>query len=125
MPGYPVPGAAAWHDEETEVARAIGPTDVHVVNHHGSLEEENPVWLATLRSRVMIVPAWVADPSLTRCPEANAVAPHLSRAARYLRDAIPRCHEGGDRGARHPGCLRSWARKRERLTLLAPAGFYS
>jgi hypothetical protein len=58
MPGYPVPGAAAWHDEETDVARAIGPTDVHVVNHHGSLEEENPFWLATLRSRVMIVPAW-------------------------------------------------------------------
>ena len=60
MAGYPVPGAAAWHDEETEVARAIGPTDVHVVNHHGSLEEENPFWLATLRSRVMIVPAWAA-----------------------------------------------------------------
>jgi beta-lactamase superfamily II metal-dependent hydrolase len=60
MPGYPVPGAAAWHDEETDVAQAIGPTDVHVVNHHGSLEEENPFWLATLRSRVMIVPAWSA-----------------------------------------------------------------
>jgi len=60
MPGYPVPGAAAWHDEETDVARAIGRTDVHVVNHHGSLEDENPFWLATLRSRVMIVPAWSA-----------------------------------------------------------------
>jgi len=58
MPGYPVPGAAAWHDEETDVAKAIGATDVHVVNHHGSLEEENPFWLSTLRSRVMIVPAW-------------------------------------------------------------------
>jgi hypothetical protein len=60
MAGYPTPGAAAWHDEETDVAHAIGPTDVHVVNHHGSLEEENPFWLATLRSRVMIVPAWAA-----------------------------------------------------------------
>lgn len=60
MAGYPVPGAAAWHDEETDIARAIGPTDVHVVNHHGSLEEENLFWLATLRSRVMIVPAWAA-----------------------------------------------------------------
>ncbi len=60
MPGYPVPGAAAWHDLETDVARAIGPTDVHVVNHHGSIEEENPFFLATLRSRVMIVPAWAA-----------------------------------------------------------------
>jgi beta-lactamase superfamily II metal-dependent hydrolase len=60
MPGYPVPGAPAWHDEETDVARAIGPTDVHVVNHHGSIEEENPFWLSTLKSRVMIVPAWQA-----------------------------------------------------------------
>lgn len=60
MPGYPVAGAAAWHDEETDLAKALGPTDVHVINHHGSLEAENPVWLATLRSRVMIVPAWAA-----------------------------------------------------------------
>jgi hypothetical protein len=28
---YPVPGAAAWHDEETDIAKAIGLTDVHVV----------------------------------------------------------------------------------------------
>jgi beta-lactamase superfamily II metal-dependent hydrolase len=60
IPGYPVPGAPAWHDVETDIARAIGPTDVHVVNHHGSIEEENLFWLATLRSRVMIVPAWQA-----------------------------------------------------------------
>lgn len=60
MQGYPVPGAASWHDEETNLARVIGPTDIHVVNHHGSLEEENPFWLATLHSRVMIVPAWSA-----------------------------------------------------------------
>jgi beta-lactamase superfamily II metal-dependent hydrolase len=60
MPGYPVPGAAAWHDLETAVAKAIGRTDVHVVNHHGSIEEENPAFLATLRSRVMVVPAWQA-----------------------------------------------------------------
>jgi beta-lactamase superfamily II metal-dependent hydrolase len=60
MPGYPVPGAPAWHDLETAIAAAIGPTDVHVVNHHGSIESANPVWLATLRSRVLIVPAWAA-----------------------------------------------------------------
>lgn len=56
--GYPVPGAPEWHDVESDVARAIGATDVHVVNHHGSIEEENPFWLRTLRSQVMIVPAW-------------------------------------------------------------------
>lgn len=60
MPGYPVPGAPAWHDVESDVARAIGPTDAHMVNHHGSIEEENLFWLATLRSRVMVVPAWAA-----------------------------------------------------------------
>lgn len=58
MPGYPVPGGPAWHDLETDVARAIGPTDVHVVNHHGSIEVENPTFLSRLRSRVMILPAW-------------------------------------------------------------------
>ena len=60
IPGYPVPGAPAWHDVESDIARAIGPIDVHVVNHHGSIEEENLFWLATLKSRVMIVPAWAA-----------------------------------------------------------------
>lgn len=60
MPGYPVPGAPAWHDTETAVAKAIGPTDVHVVNHHGSIEVANPFWLATLKSRVMVLPAWSA-----------------------------------------------------------------
>lgn len=60
MPGFPVPGGPAWHDEESDVARAIGATDVHVVNHHGSIEEANLFWLATLKSRVMIVPAWAA-----------------------------------------------------------------
>lgn len=60
MPGYPVPGAPSWHDLETAVAHAIGPTDVHVVNHHGSIEAANPFWLATLRSRVMVLPAWAA-----------------------------------------------------------------
>jgi beta-lactamase superfamily II metal-dependent hydrolase len=60
IPGYPVPGAPPWHDVETDIAKVIGPTDVHVVNHHGSIEEENLFWLATLKSRVMIVPAWSA-----------------------------------------------------------------
>ena len=35
MPGVPDAGAPAWQSVETAVARAIGPTDVHVVNHHG------------------------------------------------------------------------------------------
>ena len=74
MPGYPVPGAPAWHDTETEVAKAIGPTDVHVVNHHGSIEEENLFWLATLKSRVMVLPAWSATH-----PSADVLKRMLSR----------------------------------------------
>ena len=58
IPGLPQPGAPEWQEVETAVARAIGPTDVHVVDHHGSIEPESPFFLKTLRSRVIVVPAW-------------------------------------------------------------------
>jgi hypothetical protein len=48
----------AWIDVESPVAQAIGPTDVHVVNMHGSISVESPPFLMTLRSRVLIVPSW-------------------------------------------------------------------
>jgi beta-lactamase superfamily II metal-dependent hydrolase len=64
MPGVPDAGAPAWQSVETAVARAIGPTDVHVVNHHGSIDPESEVFLKTLRSTVLILPAWsVTHPS--------------------------------------------------------------
>jgi beta-lactamase superfamily II metal-dependent hydrolase len=58
MPGVPDAGAPAWQSVETAVARAIGPTDVHVVNHHGSIDPESEAFLKTLRSPVMILPSW-------------------------------------------------------------------
>jgi beta-lactamase superfamily II metal-dependent hydrolase len=58
MPGVPDAGAPDWQSVETAVARAIGPTDVHVVNHHGSIDPESAVFLSTLRSRVLILPSW-------------------------------------------------------------------
>ena len=58
MPGVPDAGAPAWQSVETAVARAIGPTDVHVVNHHGSIDPESAFFLTTLRSPVMILPSW-------------------------------------------------------------------
>lgn len=58
LPGYPVPGGPAWHDLESEIARAIGETDARQVGHHGSIEVENPFFLATTRSRVLVLPAW-------------------------------------------------------------------
>jgi len=60
MPGVPDAGAPDWQSVETAVARAIGPTDVHVVNHHGSIDPASAIFLATLQSPVMILPAWSA-----------------------------------------------------------------
>lgn len=58
IPGIPDPGYPDWQSVETAVARAIGPTDVHVVNHHGSISPESAFFLETLKSAVMILPAW-------------------------------------------------------------------
>lgn len=58
MPGVPDAGAPDWQSVETAVARVVGPTDVHVVNHHGSIDPESATFLSTLRSAVMILPAW-------------------------------------------------------------------
>jgi beta-lactamase superfamily II metal-dependent hydrolase len=120
QPGYPVPGAPAWHDVESDVARAIGPTDVHVVNHHGSIEEENPFWLKTLDSRVLIVPAWSpTHPSpdvlkrllatriypkprdifitLFRAPTKATTGPRATQVASDHGHVVVRVEPGGDR----------------------------
>lgn len=57
LPGDPE-GAPAWQGVEPRVGAAIGPTDVHQVNHHGSIDPSTPAFLTALRSRVLIVPAW-------------------------------------------------------------------
>ena len=56
--GMPEPGAPSFWDVETPIAKAIGKTDVMVVNHHGSIDVANPFFLATLAPRVIVVPAW-------------------------------------------------------------------
>jgi glyoxylase-like metal-dependent hydrolase (beta-lactamase superfamily II) len=58
MPGVPDAGAPAWQSVESAVARAIGPTDVHVANHHGSIDPESGIFLSALRSAVIILPSW-------------------------------------------------------------------
>ena len=57
LPGDPE-GAPAWQGIEQRVGRAIGATDVHQVNHHGSIDPSTPEFLAALQSRVLVVPAW-------------------------------------------------------------------
>lgn len=59
LQGVPPDGYPEWHDQETPIARGIGgPIDVAVIGHHGSIEPANAFFLATLRPRVDIVPAW-------------------------------------------------------------------
>lgn len=57
LPGDPE-GAPAWQGVEARLGAVLGPTDVHQVNHHGSIDPATPAFLAALRSRVLIVPAW-------------------------------------------------------------------
>ena len=59
--GLPSPGAPQWHDMETPVARAVGPVDVHVLNHHGYHDAASNFFLKTLRPRIHIIHAEVAS----------------------------------------------------------------
>jgi beta-lactamase superfamily II metal-dependent hydrolase len=58
IPGIPDEGAPLWHDLETPVAKAVGPVEVNVLNHHGYLDSENDYFLSVLRPRVHIIQVW-------------------------------------------------------------------
>ena len=60
-PARPRPGYPAWHDVETPVAKAVGPVEAAVVNHHGNRDSTNAFFVATLRPRVWIIPVWSSD----------------------------------------------------------------
>ena len=59
--GLPGLGQPAWWDLETPVAQAIGPVDVHVLNHHGYRDTHNAFFVQTLRPRVIIQQNWSSD----------------------------------------------------------------
>jgi beta-lactamase superfamily II metal-dependent hydrolase len=61
MPGLPRPGHPEWHDVETPVARAVGPVDVALLNHHGNRDSTNAFFVAALRPRVWVIPVWSSD----------------------------------------------------------------
>ena len=61
MPGVPPEGAPVWHDVETPVARAVGPVEACVLNHHGNKDSMNAFFVSTLRPRVFIIPVWSSD----------------------------------------------------------------
>lgn len=56
--GIPKDGAPAWHDMETPVAKAVGPVEVAVLNHHGYIDSQNEFFVSTLRPRTWILPVW-------------------------------------------------------------------
>ncbi|HXK58677.1 MAG TPA: MBL fold metallo-hydrolase [Acidobacteriota bacterium] len=58
IPGIPEPGAPNWHDVETPVAKAVGPVEVSVLNHHGYIDSQNSFFLNALRPRTWILPVW-------------------------------------------------------------------
>ncbi|WP_353720483.1 hypothetical protein [Dyadobacter sp. 676] len=60
-PGVVQPGVPAWHDVETPVAKAVGPVDAHILDHHGNRDSQNEFLLAALRPRVLVIPVWSSD----------------------------------------------------------------
>jgi beta-lactamase superfamily II metal-dependent hydrolase len=61
IPGNVRPGYPDWQDVETEVARATGPVDVALLNHHGNRDSQNAFFVGALRPRVWILHVWSAD----------------------------------------------------------------
>ncbi len=61
MPGNLRPGYPSWQDVETPVARAVGPVDVAILDHHGNRDSMNAFLVTTLRPRAWIIPVWSAD----------------------------------------------------------------
>ena len=56
--GIPSPGGPAWHDVETPAARAVGPVEAAVLNHHGYIDSQNEFYVRTLHPRAWIIPVW-------------------------------------------------------------------
>jgi beta-lactamase superfamily II metal-dependent hydrolase len=50
----------AWYDIETPVAKAVGPVDAAILDHHGYVDSMNEFFVATLRARVWTLSVWDA-----------------------------------------------------------------
>jgi hypothetical protein len=59
--GVPPPGAPDWHDIETPVAKAVGPVEVNVTNHHGHFDAQNDFFIRTLRPKIHLIQSWVVN----------------------------------------------------------------
>ncbi|MCX6617824.1 MAG: hypothetical protein NTZ98_17215 [Acidobacteria bacterium] len=58
IPGIPSEGFPSWHDVETPVARAVGPVEAAILDHHGYIDSQNEFLVATLRPRVWVLSVW-------------------------------------------------------------------
>jgi hypothetical protein len=64
IPGIVFDNAPLWHDIETPVAKALGPVEVAILDHHGYIDTQNPFFVATLRPRIWLLSVWhVAHPT--------------------------------------------------------------
>ena len=81
MPGRASPGYPAWQAIEIPVARAAGPVDAAVLNHHGWETATSEAFVRALRARVWIIPSRSAgNPS--RWPVASVLSERLYPGAR-------------------------------------------
>lgn len=60
IPGVRPKLLPAWHDVETPVAKAVGPVDAAILDHHGYLDTQNEFFVATLRPQVWTLSVWDA-----------------------------------------------------------------
>ena len=60
LTGIPNVGHPDWQHMEKALAAVMDPVDIHVVNHHGSIDPASPEFLAALEPRVHIIPSWSA-----------------------------------------------------------------
>ncbi len=58
IPGIPAEGFPQWQDVETPVAKAVGPVEVAILDHHGYIDSQNEFLVATLRPRVWLLSVW-------------------------------------------------------------------
>jgi len=61
IPGNVPEGGPVWHDMETPVARAVGPVEALILDHHGNRDSTNAFLVSSLRPRVFIIPVWSSD----------------------------------------------------------------
>jgi hypothetical protein len=58
IPGIVPKGRPSWWDVETPVAKAVGPVEVAILDHHGYVDAQNEFFIGTLRPRVWTLSVW-------------------------------------------------------------------